>query len=151
MISLHAGGVWHIIKKLLTKATTFLYTSYQLKVSSQSEACTQSYGPLKLRESQLWEFRDSHLGVPKQNEIWVLISWPGIEYTIRGKVVASPKFKPWWVLWVHVCLWFVSQPHFGQVWGWNSHSQSWGLGVLRDSWMFRVPQQRPKHLGLGCS
>ncbi len=30
--------------------------------------------------------------------------------TIRGKVVASPKFKPWWVLWVHVCPWFVSAP-----------------------------------------
>jgi hypothetical protein len=26
----------------------------------------------------------------------------------------------------------VSQPHFGQVWGWNSHSQSWGFGVLQD-------------------
>jgi RsiW-degrading membrane proteinase PrsW (M82 family) len=25
----------------------------------------------------------------------------GTKYTIRGKVVASPKFGPWWVLWVH--------------------------------------------------
>jgi hypothetical protein len=25
----------------------------------------------------------------------------------------------------------LSQPHFGQVWGWNSHSQSWEFGVLR--------------------
>jgi hypothetical protein len=31
------------------------------------------------------------------------------------------------------------------------HSQSWGLGVLRDSWMFRVQQQGSKHLELGCS
>jgi hypothetical protein len=45
----------------------------------------------------------------------------------------------------------VSQPHFGQVWGWNSHSQSWGLRVLWDSRMFRVQQQRAKHLTLGCS
>jgi hypothetical protein len=45
---------------------------------------------------------------------------------------------------------WVSQPHFGQVWGWNSHSQSWGFGVLRDSRMFRVQQQGPKHLALGC-
>jgi hypothetical protein len=44
----------------------------------------------------------------------------------------------------------VSQPHFGQVWGWNSHSQSWGFGVLRDSQIFRVRQQRGKHLALGC-
>jgi len=27
----------------------------------------------------------------------------------------------------------------------------WGLGVLRDSRMFRVRQQRPKHLALRCS
>jgi len=39
----------------------------------------------------------------------------------------------------------------GEVGGWNSHSQSWGFGVLRDSRMFRVRQQRPKHLALGCS
>jgi hypothetical protein len=45
----------------------------------------------------------------------------------------------------------MSQPHFGQVWGWNSHSQSWGFGVLRDSRMFIVRQQGPKHLALGCS
>ncbi len=29
--------------------------------------------------------------------------------------------------------------------------KSWGLGVLRNSRMFRVRQKRPKHLGLGCS
>jgi len=42
-----------------------------------------------------------------QNDIWVLASWPSIENIIRGKVVDSPKFGPWWVVWVHVCLWFV--------------------------------------------
>jgi hypothetical protein len=36
----------------------------------------------KLQESQLWEFRNSHLGVPRQNDIWVLVSWLGTEYTI---------------------------------------------------------------------
>jgi hypothetical protein len=45
----------------------------------------------------------------------------------------------------------LSQPHFGQVWRWNSHPQSWGLGVLRGSWSFRVRQQGAKHLALGCS
>ncbi len=45
----------------------------------------------------------------------------------------------------------MSQPHFGQVWEWNPHSQSWGLVVLRDSWMFRVWQQGSKHLALSCS
>jgi len=27
--------------------------------------------------------------------IWMWASWRGIEYTIKGKVVASPKFGPW--------------------------------------------------------
>jgi len=33
-------------------------------------------------------------GLPGQNDIWMLVSWPGTEYTIRGKVVVSPKSKP---------------------------------------------------------
>jgi hypothetical protein len=64
-------------------------------------------GPPKLQKSQLWEFRDSHLVVLGQNDIWVLVMWPGIKYTIRGKVVASPKSRLWWVLWVYVCRWLV--------------------------------------------
>jgi hypothetical protein len=31
-------------------------------------------------------------------------------YTIRGKVVASPKFGLWWVLWVRVYPWLVLAP-----------------------------------------
>jgi hypothetical protein len=34
--------------------------------------------------------------------IWMWAPWPATEYTIRGKVVASPKFGPWWVECVHV-------------------------------------------------
>jgi hypothetical protein len=68
------------------------------------------YGPSKLWESQLWEFRDSHLGVLGQNDIWVLIPWPSKENIVRGKVVASPKFGLWWVLWVRVCPWLVRTP-----------------------------------------
>jgi hypothetical protein len=47
---------------------------------------------------------------PLGNDIWVLVPWPGIEYTIKGKVVASPKFGLWWVLWIHVYLWFIHSP-----------------------------------------
>ncbi len=72
---MHADGVPHTIKKLLTMAIIFFQTSLQSKV------CTQSYWPPKLWESQFWEFWDSHLGV----------SWPGTEYIIRGNVVASLK------------------------------------------------------------
>ncbi len=39
--------------------------------------CTQSYGTLKLWESQFREFRDSHLGVSRQNDIWMLVPWLG--------------------------------------------------------------------------
>jgi hypothetical protein len=56
----------------------------------------------KLRESQLWEFRDAHLGVLGQKAIWMWPPWRGAKYTIRGKVVASPKFGLWWVLWIRV-------------------------------------------------
>jgi hypothetical protein len=36
--------------------------------------------------------------------------WRTAKYTIRGKAVASPKFGPWWVLWVQGCLWLVLAP-----------------------------------------
>jgi hypothetical protein len=71
---------------------------------------TQSYGPPKLQESQFWKFQDFHLGFSGQNVIWVLVPWTGIEYIIRGKVVASPKSGPWWVLWICVCPWLVRAP-----------------------------------------
>jgi hypothetical protein len=64
------------------RAITFLQTSYQLEV------CTQSYGTPKSWKSQFWEFQDSHLGVSRQNDIWVLVSWLGTKYTIRGR---------WWL------------------------------------------------------
>ncbi len=46
----------------------------------------------------------------EQNDIWVLALWLGIDNTIRGKVMASPKSGLWWVLWIHVCPWFVHAP-----------------------------------------
>jgi hypothetical protein len=61
----------------------------------------------KVAGSQFWEFRDSHLGFSRQNDIWVFVPWLGTKNIIRGKVVASFKFGPWWVLWVRVCPWFV--------------------------------------------
>jgi hypothetical protein len=91
----------HIVGNLLTRVITLLHTSSQLEV------CIQSYGPPKLQVSQLWEFRDSHLGVSGQNDIWVLVPWPSTKYTIKGKVVTSPKFGPWWVLWVYFCPWLI--------------------------------------------
>ncbi len=82
MCKQHATYHW---KKILIRATTFLQTSSQLEVY------TQNYKAPKSRESQLWEFQDSHLGIPKQNAIWMWASWRGTKYTIGGKVVASPS------------------------------------------------------------
>jgi hypothetical protein len=45
-----------------------------------------------------------------QNAIWMWALWRGIEYTIRGKVVPSPKSGPWWVLWIRVCPWLILAP-----------------------------------------
>ncbi len=42
---------------------------------------TKVWAP-KSRESQLWKFRDSHLGVPGQNAIWMLVPWPSRKYFI---------------------------------------------------------------------
>jgi hypothetical protein len=55
-------------------------------------------------------FRIPNLGVSGQNNIWVLVPWLGTNNTIRGKVVASPKFGPCWILWIHVCPWLVYAP-----------------------------------------
>ncbi len=66
-------------------------------------------------ECQLWEFRDSHLRVARQNVLWMWASWRGTKHTIGGKVVSSPKSKSWWILWVRVCPWFVLAPKVFQL------------------------------------
>jgi hypothetical protein len=84
-IPLRSGGVRHAVGKLLTRATTLVQTS------SRSEVCTRSYSLAKLWDSQPWWFQDSHLGVPGQKAIWMPLLWSGAEYTIWGKVMASPS------------------------------------------------------------
>jgi hypothetical protein len=68
--------------------------------------------------TQLWASKVEEVPISKilgQNDIWVLASCPSTNNTIRGKVVASPKSGPWWVLWVHVCMWFVYAPKMSQL------------------------------------
>jgi len=65
--------------------------------------------PCNWRSSQSKVYAQS-LRVSWQNAIWMWASWRGIEYTIKGKVAASPKSRPWWALWVQVCLWFIITP-----------------------------------------
>jgi hypothetical protein len=57
LIFWRAGDVRYTVGKLLMRVTTLFQTSSKLEV------CTRSYVPPKSWESQLWEFRNSHLGV----------------------------------------------------------------------------------------
>ncbi len=91
-IYLSTDGVQHTVGKLSTRATTLL------QIAFRSEVYSQSYGAPKLQESQLGRFQ----GVPGRKTIWMWALWRGAKYTIRGRVVASPKFGPWRVLCVCV-------------------------------------------------
>jgi hypothetical protein len=51
--------------------------------------------------SSYWNF-GTHSGVLRQKVIWMWPSWRVSEYIIWGKVVASPKSGPLWILWVQV-------------------------------------------------
>jgi hypothetical protein len=60
-------------------------------------------------------FNFGNFGIPiweswHKKAIWMWASWRGIEYTVRGKVVTSPKSRPRWVLWVQVYSWLVLAP-----------------------------------------
>jgi len=101
---------------------------------------------------------DSHMRVPKQNAMWMWASWRGTKYIIKGKVVASPKFGPWWVLWVRVCLWFLLAPKVFQlclnhlVFGFvQVHVSSWCLSLFlvpsRNSSMPLYPPQNATSQG----
>jgi hypothetical protein len=48
----------HIVEKILMRAIALLLTSSQLEIFREN------YEPPKSQESQVWEFRDSHFGVP---------------------------------------------------------------------------------------
>jgi hypothetical protein len=55
-----------------------------------------------LWESNPRQFQDSSLGIPGLKAIRMQVRRNNAENTIWGKVVASPKFKSWWVKWVRV-------------------------------------------------
>jgi hypothetical protein len=84
-----------------------------------------------------------HLGVSGQNDIWVLVLWPSTEYNIMGKVAASPKFGPWWVLWVRVCPWLVCAPKCS-----NYTLTNLLFGLCKSTWVIdllvNLPSPHPK-------
>ncbi len=94
--------------------------------STQDVMGLQSRGSLNF--GKFWV----NLWVLGQNDICMQPLWLIIENIIKGKVVASPKSGPWWVLWIYVCLWFVRarkmfQLHINQlvVWFVQVHVNNW--------------------------
>jgi len=81
--------VSYIIGKLSMTTTTLLQTSPQSKFTQKIMALQSVENP------NFGSFRTPNLGVPRQNDIWMQPPWLIIEDTIRGKVVAAPKFEPW--------------------------------------------------------
>jgi hypothetical protein len=77
-------------------------------------------------------FGTPNLGIPGQNDIWVLAPWLGIENIIKGKVVASPKSGPWWILWVCVCLWVIRAPKVFQLC--SNQLVVWFMQVYVSNW-----------------
>jgi hypothetical protein len=57
--------------------------------------------------AKLWAPKVARIPIARQNAIWMCPPWRGVKNTIRGKVMASPKFGSWWVLWIQVCPWFI--------------------------------------------
>jgi hypothetical protein len=77
----------HNIEKLLMKAIVLLRPHLNQRSAQEVK------GPQRYRNPNFENFETPNLGVPRQNDIWVQASWPGIENTIREKVVASPKSR----------------------------------------------------------
>jgi hypothetical protein len=71
-----------------------------------------------------------------------------IENIIRGKMVASPKFRPWWVLWICVCLWFIHAPKCS-----DYALTNLLFGLYRSVWIidFFVHLPSPHHGALACT
>jgi len=78
-------------------------------------------------------FKTLNLGILGQNDIWVLTLWPSTKSTIRGKVMTSPKFGPWRVLWVCVCLWFIRAPKCS-----NCTLTNLLFGLCRSMWIINL-------------
>jgi hypothetical protein len=77
-----------------------------------------------------------NFGTPGTKCICMWSMWRGVDYTIRGKVVISPKLGLWWVLWVRVCSWLVLAPKVPKlcinqliVWFVQIHVSDWTLVI----------------------
>jgi hypothetical protein len=87
--------------------------TYHWKVLNNDYNFTLDFTSLGGLHKKLWASKVAKVlifGVSGQNDIWVQALWPNINYIIRWKVVISPKFGLWWILWVYVYSWLVHAP-----------------------------------------
>jgi hypothetical protein len=54
------------------------------------------------------------------------------KYTIRGKVVASLKSRPGWILWIRVCSWLILAPKVFKLW-----TNQLVVGLCRFVWVIK--------------
>jgi hypothetical protein len=95
----------HIPLEITWRRLQLCFELHLNRRSSQKNMGLQSCGG-----PNFGDFKTPNLGVLGQNDIWVLAPWLGPKITMRGKVVASFKFGPWWALWICVCPWLVHAP-----------------------------------------
>jgi hypothetical protein len=126
-IYLRATGVPRTIGKILTKGIQLFFRPHINQRFAQEVMGLQSCENPNFRN-----FEIPNLGVLGQNDIWVSSSWLSIENTTRGKVVVTPKFESWWVLWLHVCSWFVRAPKVLQL---RTNQLVWFVHVHVSNWL----------------
>jgi hypothetical protein len=103
LIPFCASGMWHIVGKLLTRATTLFRTTFQLEVWSQS------YGTPKSQESQLGQFWDSHLRDPRQSHLDVAPTKSHIIY-YKGEGGGFPQVRAMVSVVCPCCSWLILAP-----------------------------------------
>jgi hypothetical protein len=117
------------IGKLSTRIQLFLKSHlnrrFAHKVMGLQSCRSPNFGNLEICT---WESRDK-----MPFGCW---SQPSTKYTIRGKVVASPKSRPWWVLWVRFCLWLVLAPKVFQLC--TNQLVIWFVQVCMSGWLLVI-------------
>jgi hypothetical protein len=101
---------WHILLKLSWRGLQLCFKPHFNQKFAQEVMGLQSCGSPNFKN-----FGTPNLGVSGQNDICVLTLWPSTNNTIRGKVMASPKSRTWWILWIHVYMWLVCAPKLFQL------------------------------------
>jgi len=91
------------------------HETYRWKVVDESYNFALDLISIGGLHTKLWGSKVDNFGTPtweswNKKIIWMWASWRGTKYAIRGKVVASPKSGPWWVLWIRVCSWLILAP-----------------------------------------